>query len=60
VPSNTPEVETVKTDAAGDWKAIHKPTNPAFTGAWTVKAEFAGDATRRASSSSTCQIEYLP
>jgi len=54
-----PVVQTVKTDASGGWAASYNP-GASNTGTWNVKAEFAGDATRRASTADACQVEYLP
>jgi len=56
VPTPEPVVQSVKTDANGDWKASYEPS-PNYPGSWDIKVEFAGDANRKASSAN-CSVEY--
>lgn len=54
VPSSAVEALT---DASGKWTVSHTP-DPTQSGPWTVTASFAGDGTRKPSSSQTCTPTY--
>ena len=48
----------VKSEPGGKWSAKHMPVQ-GETGLWQVSASYAGDSTYAASSSPTCQVDYL-
>jgi hypothetical protein len=62
-PNSAPFERTVQTDQNGNWSDSFVPgtatgqSNP--DGTWTIQARYAGDATRRQSSSSTCTVEVV-
>jgi len=51
------KVETVTTDAGGNWAASYEPS-PNDPGDWSITAEFAGDASRLPSTSQTCVSNF--
>jgi hypothetical protein len=53
VPGSEP---VVTTDAKGIWEAKYEP--PVQAGPWTVQASFAGDPSRKPSTSSPCNTSY--